>query len=96
MENPRRGHRYVMALLHKERWQVGARVIRRLWRSEGLIVPQGRRKRRRTGTGANGIVRRRARRRNQVWGIDFIHDRTSDGQPFRMLVVLDESMTGVR
>jgi putative transposase len=90
VENPRRGRRYVMDLLHKERWRIGARLMKRLWRSEGLLVPQRRRKRRRIGNGANGIVRRRARRRNQVWGMDFIHDRTADGRPLRMLVVLDE------
>jgi len=78
VENPRRGRRYVMDLLHKERWQVGARLMKRLWRSEGLLVPQRRRKRRRIGNGKNGIVRRRARRRNQVWDMDFIHDRTAD------------------
>jgi len=56
VENPRRGRRYVMDLLHKERWQVGARLMKRLWRSEGLLVPQRRRKRRRIGNGKNGIV----------------------------------------
>jgi len=90
VENPRRGRRYVMNLLHKERWQVGARLMKRLWRSEGLLVPQRRRKRRQIGNGTNGILRRRARRRKQVWGMDFIQDRTADGRPLRMLVVLDE------
>jgi len=61
-----------------------------LWRQEGLLVPQKRMKRRRIGTGENGIVRRRATRKNEVWGMDFVQDRTVDGRPFRMLVVLDE------
>jgi putative transposase len=88
--NPRRGRRYVMDLLHRERWSVGARLMKRLWRQEGLLVPQRRVKRRRIGTGENGIVRRRATRRNEVWGVDFVQDRTADGRPFRGLVVLDE------
>jgi len=88
--NPRRGRRYVMDLLRKERWSVGARLMRRLWRQEGLLVPQKRVKRRRIGAGENGIVRRRATRKNEVWGMDFVQDRTADGRPFRMLVVLDE------
>ena len=88
--NPRRGRRYIMDLLRKERWSVGARLMKRLWRQEGLLVPQKRVKRRRIGTGENGIVRRRAMRRNEVWGMDFVQDRTADGRPFRMLVVLDE------
>ncbi|MEY4005933.1 MAG: hypothetical protein RLZZ221_2029 [Verrucomicrobiota bacterium] len=90
MENPRRGRRYIMDLLHREDWTVGNRLMKRLWRAERLLVPQQRRKRRRIGTGENGIKRRHATRRNQVWGMDFVQDRTADGRPFRMLVVLDE------
>ncbi len=88
--NPRRGRRHIMDLLHKERWSVGARLMKLLWRREGLLVPQKRVKRRRIGTGENGIKRRRASMRNEVGGIDFEQDRTADGRPFRMLVVLDE------
>ena len=88
--NPRRGRRYIMDLLRKERWSVGARLMKRLWRQEGLLVRQKRVKRRRIGTGENGIVRRPATRRNEVWGMDFVQDWTADGRPLRMLVVLDE------
>ena len=90
LEHPRRGRRYIMDLLRKERWSVGARLMKRLWRQESLLVPQKRVKRRRIGTGEKGIKRRRASMRNEVWGMDFVQDRTSDGRPFRMLVVLDE------
>jgi len=90
MANPRRGWRYILDLLHGEGWRIGARLMRRLWRAEGLLVPQRRRKRRRIGTGENGIVRRRATARNEVWGMDFVQDRTADARPFRMLSVLDE------
>jgi len=90
--NPRRDQRYIMDLLRKERWSVGARLVKRLWRQEGLLVPGKRMKRRRIGTGENGIVRRRATRRNEVWGMDFVQDWTADGRPLRMLVVLDEYM----
>jgi len=88
--NPHRGRRYVLDLLRKERWSVGARLMKRLWRQEGLLVPQKRVKHWRIGTGENGFVRRRATRKNEVWGMDFVQDRTSDGRPFRMQVVLDE------
>jgi len=27
---------------------------------------------------------------NEVWGMDFVADRTADGRPLRLLVVLDE------
>ncbi len=88
--NPRRGRRYVRELLRKERWSVGVRLMKRLWRQEGLLVPQKRVTRRRIGTGENGIVRRRTTRMNEVWGMDFVQDWTADGRPLRMLVVLDE------
>jgi putative transposase len=29
-------------------------------------------------------------RKNEVWGLDFIFDRTADGMSIKMLVVLDE------
>jgi transposase InsO family protein len=87
--NPRRGWRYVMDLLHKERWSVGVRLMKRLWRREGLLVPQKRVKLRQFGMGENGIKRRRASMKNEVWGMDFVQDRTDDGRPFRMLVVPD-------
>ena len=79
-----------MDLLHQEGWTVGTRLMKRLWRVEGLLVPQNRRKRRRIGSGENGIVRRRATRKDEVWALDFVSDRTADGRPFRGLVVLDE------
>jgi putative transposase len=93
--NPRRGWRYIMVLLRRERWSVGARLMKRLWRQEGLLVPQKYLKRRRIGTGENGIVRRGATRKNEVWGMDFVQDRTTGGRPCRMLVVLDE-LTAIR
>ena len=53
-------------LLHGEGWKIGTRSMTRLWRAEGLLVPQRRRKRRRISAGTlyidpaapwqNGIV----------------------------------------
>ncbi len=88
--HPRRGRKHILDLLHKENWRIGTRLMKRLWRAEGLLVPQKRRKRRRIGTGKNGIVRRRSTMKNGVWGLDFVHDVTADGRSLRMLVVLDE------
>ncbi len=90
MANPYRGWRYILDLLHGEGWRIGARSMKRLWRAEVLLVPQRRRKRRRIGTGENGIERRRATAPNEVWGMDFVQDRTADARLFRMLSVLDE------
>ncbi len=86
----RRGRLYVMALLHKECCSVGAKLMKRLWRQTGLLVFQGRIKRRRIGTGESGIKCRRASMKNEAWVMDFVQDRTADGRPFRMLVAPDE------
>jgi putative transposase len=64
--------------------------MKRLWRREGLPVPQKRMKHRRIGTDENGIKHRRVSMRDDVWGKDFVQDRTADGRPFPMLVVLDD------
>lgn len=88
--HPRRGYRYVTQLLRDRGWRVNRKTIHRLWRQEGLQVPQRRRKRRRLGMGANSSSHRRAEHVNHVWSYDFIHDRTLDGRPLKMLTVLDE------
>jgi hypothetical protein len=83
--NPRRGRRYVMDLLRKERWSVGTRLMKRLWRKESLLMPQKRGKRRRIGTGENGIKRRRALLKDEVWGMDFVQDELLSSETFDTL-----------
>jgi putative transposase len=89
-EHPRYGYRRIRALLVREGWSVNLKRVHRLWRREGLKVPQAQRKRRRLGSGENGCTRRRAERRNHVWSYDFIHDQTGDGRGLKMLPVVDE------
>jgi len=36
------------------------------------------------------IIRLRPRYPNHVWLIDFVHDKLSNSQPYKMLTVLDE------
>jgi transposase InsO family protein len=88
--HPRYGYRRVAALLRQEGWRVNTKRVHRLWRQEGLKVPQKQRKRRRLGTSANGCVRRRASRPNEVWSYDFVLDQTADGRRLKILPVVDE------
>jgi putative transposase len=88
--HPRYGYRRVWAVLRQEKWQVNRKRVYRLWKKEGLKVPQTKRKRRRLGTSANGIVRHRATRKDHVWAWDFIHDRTEDGRAIKWLSIVDE------
>jgi putative transposase len=89
-ENPRYGYRRIKALLVREGWSVNLKRVHRLWRREGLKVPQVQRKRRRLGQSENGCARRRSERPDHVWSYDFIHDQTADGRGLKLLQVVDE------
>ena len=86
----RYGYRRVTKLLHWEGWKVNHKRVERLWRREGLKVPQRQPKRRRLWLGDGSCVRLRPRSRNHVWSYDFVHARTHDGRTFRMLTLIDE------
>lgn len=89
-QHPRYGYRMVTAKLQQEGWQINRKRVHRLWRREGLKVPQKKRKKRRLGSSAQGCQRRRAERRNHVWCWDFIFDRTTSGSPLKWLTIEDE------
>lgn len=89
-KHPRRGYRHAWALLRREGWRVNRKRVQRLWRQEGLCVPQVQRKRRRLGSSENGSQRLRAEYKNHVWCYDFVMDQTEDGGRLKMLPILDE------
>lgn len=90
-ENPRYGYRRVWALLRREDWHVNKKRIYRLWREEGLRIPDKQRKRRRLlGVGENGCPRRRAEHKDHVWSYDFVMDRTEDSRTLKMMPIVDE------
>ncbi len=64
--------------------------VHRLWRLEGLKVVRKQRKRRRLGDSDNGIMRRAAVHRDEVWSYDFVMDQTEDGRRLKILPILDE------
>ena len=89
---PRFGYRRVAALLRRDEEfrDVNVKRVYRLWRRLGMKVPRKQRKKRRLGTSAGGVVRRRAERKNQVWCYDFVKDQTVDGRPLKFLPIEDE------
>jgi transposase InsO family protein len=89
-EHPRYGYRRIRALLLREGWSVNLKRVHRLWRREGLKVPQVQRKRRRLGSSENGGTRRRAERPDHVWSYDFVMDQTGDGRRLKLLPGVDE------
>jgi len=88
--HPRYGYRRIRALLVAEGWRVNRKRVYRLWRREGLKVPQQVRRRKRCGCGEAGCCRLRTEHPNEVWAWDFIHDRTVDGRPLKWFSVVDE------
>lgn len=86
----RYGYRRVTALLRAEGWRVNHKRVERIWRQEGLKVPQRQPKRRRLWMGDGTCVRLRPAYKDHVWSYDFVADRTSDGRPLRILTLIDE------
>ena len=77
-------------MLRQESWQVNHKKVERIWRREGLKVPQKQPKRRRLWLNDGSCVRLRPQHKDHVWSYDFVMARTSDGMAFRILTILDE------
>ena len=83
----RYGYRKIRVLLIREGWQVGKKLVYRLYREEGLGL--------RARPKARRIVSEHRRQKpkatgpNQVWSLDFVADQFTDGRRFRALTVLD-------
>jgi len=86
----RYGYRRITALLKEEEWQVNHKKIERIWKREGLKVPQKQPKRRRLWLNDGSCIRLRPEHKDHVWSYDFVMARTSDGRVFRILTILDE------
>ena len=87
----RYGYRRITTLLREDGWaRLNHKRVERLWRREGLKVPQKQPKRRRLWLNDGSCIRLCPNHRNHVWSYDFVHDRTSDGRKIRMLTVIDE------
>jgi putative transposase len=86
----RYGYRRIAALLRNAGWAVNVKRVERIWRREGLKVPQKQPKKGRLWLNDGSCIRLRPERPNHVWSYDFVESRTHDGRKFRMLNVVDE------
>lgn len=86
----RYGYRRITALLNREGWSVNHKKVYRIWRKEGLKVPQKQPKRSRLWFNDGSCVRLHPTHKNHVWSYDFVQDRTRNGRAFRMLNIMDE------
>jgi len=89
-EYGRYGYRRVTALLNRDGWDVNHKKVERIWRREGLKVPQKQPKRGRLWFNDGSSVRLRPTHPNHVWAYDFVHVRTYNGKAVRILALIDE------
>jgi len=86
----RYGYRRITAMLRDAGWAVNAKRVERIWRREGLKVPQKQPKKSRLWLNDGSCIRLRPEYPNHVWSYDFVEDRTHDGRKYRMLNLIDE------
>ena len=86
----RYGYRRITGLLRNDGWQVNHKRVERIWRQEGLKVPQRQPKRRRLWLNDGSCIRLRPERKDHVWSYDFLVEQTSDGRALKILTVVDE------
>jgi len=86
----RYGYRRITVLLREEGWRVNHKRVERIWKQEGLKVPQKQPKRGRLWFHDGSCIRLRPERKNHVWSYDLMAARTQDGRGFRILTILDE------
>jgi len=87
----RYGYRRITALLnHKKGWRVNHKRVERIWRIEGLKVPQKQPKRGRLWLNDGSCIRLRPEHKDHVWSYDFVKEHTENGKAFRVLNIIDE------
>ncbi|CAN5132263.1 hypothetical protein BH09PSE3_BH09PSE3_21510 [soil metagenome] len=87
----RYGYRRVTALLRTAGWTVNRKRVERIWRREGLKVPQRQSKRGLLWLNDGSYIRLRPEYPGHVWAYDFVEGRTHDGGKFRILTVICEA-----
>lgn len=86
----RYGYRKIAELLSVQGWRINHKKVERIWREEGLQLPQRHKKRKRLYHEDSSVIRLRPRYPNHIWSIDLVHDRLANGRRYKMLTVLDE------
>ena len=87
----RYGYRRVTALLRDAGWHVNRKRVERIWRREGLKVPQKQPQRSRLWLNDGSRIRLWPEYPGYVWSCGFVEGRTHDGRKFRILSIIDEA-----
>ena len=86
----RYGYRLISKMLNDAGWQAGTGLVQRIWRQEGLKVPQKQKPRGRLWLNDSSCIRLRPEHHNHVWTYDFVEAQTHDGRKLRLLTLIDE------
>ena len=86
----RYGYRKIAQLFQISGWKVNHKKVKRIWREEGLQLPERYKRKRRLYHKDSSIIRMRPNGPNQLWTINFVHDKLSNKRPCKMLTVLDK------
>ena len=84
------GYRMVYHMMRNEGTRINHKRVERIWREEGLKLPQKQFKKRRLWLTDGSCVRLRPACKNHVWSYDFVDDRLIDGRKVRWLNIIDE------
>jgi len=87
MSRPRFGYQRIHVLLRREGWHVNLKRVHRLYCLEGLQVRMRVRRKKRMSLHRGPAPKPTAP--GQRWSMDFVHDQLVNGQPFRVLTVVD-------
>ena len=88
-DRPRWGWRRAAKEARRQGRRVNDKRVRRLWREEGLRVPQKKRKKRLSGVGVY-VGAMCPIRPNVLWALGFQFDTLADARTIKMLTIIDE------
>ncbi|MCE7530492.1 IS3 family transposase [Polynucleobacter sp. IMCC 29146] len=87
----RYGYRFIAGMMRNSGWgQATTAKVARIWRQEGLKIPQKQPPRGRLWLNDGSCMRLRATHPNHVWSYDFVFIRDAYGGKIRMLTLIDE------
>jgi putative transposase len=81
--------RNIYELLEIEGQLINHKKVERTLREEVLQLPAGHKRRKRLDHHDASIIWLRPHFQNPILSIDFVHDKLSNGRPYKMLTVLD-------
>lgn len=84
------GYRMVSDMMRNDGIRINHKRVERIWREEGLKLPQKQIKKRRLWLTDGSCIRLRPEHRNHVWSYDFVEDKTMNGKKIRFLNIIDE------